>query len=93
MVGADSVVKLIAATVFMLVLLFIVGVGFTLAEPIFNQVLDQSLMGSLGWGDPGTVALLFMGLGLVGLGLVVILWWIVGWVRDDVRQDRRVPPY
>lgn len=93
MVGADSAVKLIASTVFLMLLVFVVGVGFTLVDPIYNTVVDTSQLSALGWGDPGLTLLLFMGIGLIGLGLVVILWWLVGWIRDDVRQDLQGPPY
>lgn len=89
MAGADTIVRLIASTLFLIVLVFVVGVGFTLADPIFNNVLDQTLMTDLGWGQPGLVVMLFMGMALIGLGLVVIIWWVVGPARDDVRQSVR----
>lgn len=93
MAGADTIIKLIGATVFLVVLLFVVAVGFTLADPIYNQVLDATLLSDLGWGNPGMVVMLFMGLSLIGLGIVVILWFIVSPIRDDVRQDQRRPPF
>lgn len=93
MAGADTIIKLIGATVFLVVLLFVVGVGYTLADPIYNQVLDATLLSDLGWGNPGMVVMLFMGLSLIGLGIVVIIWFIVSPIRDDVRQDQRQPPF
>lgn len=87
MVGADSVVKLIATVVFILILLFVMAVGFTLMDPIYNNVIDTGLMTDLGWGAPQNVVMLFAGIGLIGLGLAVVVWWIFGWIREDVRQD------
>lgn len=93
MAGADTIFKLVGGTLTLVILIFVVGVGFTLVDPIYNQVLDLPLLSSLGWGDPGSIALLFMGLSLIGLGLVVIVWWIASPIRDDVRQDTRQPPF
>lgn len=87
MVGADSVVKLIASTVFLAILVFVVAVGFTLIEPIFNTVISQSDLTALGWGNPATTLLLFTAMSLIALGVIVVLWWVVGWIREDVRQD------
>lgn len=91
MAGVDTIFKLIGGTVFLVVLLFVTAVGFTLVDPIYNQVLDLPLLANLGWGDPGMVVLLFMGLSLIGLGIVVIIWWIASPIRDDVRQDTQGP--
>lgn len=93
MVGTNTILRLIGGTIFLVALLFIVAVGFTLADPIYNQVIDSTLMSDLGWGDPAMVAMLFMGLSLIGMGIVVIIWWIVSPIRDDVRQDTRQPPF
>lgn len=91
MAGADTIFKLVGGTLVLVILIFVVGVGFTLVDPIYNQVLDKTLMSDHGWGDPGAVALLFMGLSLIGIGLVVIVWWIASPIRDDVRQDTQPP--
>lgn len=91
MAGADTIFKLVGGTLVLVILIFVVGVGFTLVDPIYNQVLNLSLMSNLGWGDPGMVVLLFMGISLLGIGLTVIVWWIASPIRDDVRQDTRPP--
>lgn len=93
MVGADTIIRLIATVVFALVLLFVVAVGYSLMDPIYNNVIDESMMTGLGWGSPQDTIMLFAGLGLIGMGLVVVLWWIVSPIRDDVRQEQRRPPF
>lgn len=89
MVGVDTIFKLIATVLFTLVLMFVMAVGFTLMDPIYNNVIDTQLMSDLGWGAPQNVVMLFAGLGLIGLGLVVVIWWIASPIREDVRQEQR----
>lgn len=93
MAGADTIIKLIATIVFTLFLLFVMGVGYTLLDPIYNNVIDPGQMADLGWGAPQDVVMLFAGLGMIGLGIVVLLWWIASPIRDDVRQEQQRPPF
>lgn len=93
MAGADTILKLIATVIFIPFLLFVMSIGYTLMEPIYEHVVDAGLMTELSWGSPQDVVLLFVGLALIGLGLVVFIWWIVSPIRDDVRQDVRRPPF
>lgn len=91
MAGRDTILKLIATVLFLLILPFITAIGYSLLDPIFNSVIDTGLMTDLGWGAPQNVVMLFVGLGLAGLGLAVVLWWIASPIRDDVRQEQRPP--
>lgn len=45
---------------------------------------------SLGWGDPGGVVGLFTMLAMLGLLLLIIVWYVSAPIRDDKRQERRV---
>lgn len=87
-IGADAIVKLILSVLFVLILVAVTGVFAMLVEPILNGVIDTSLMSDLGWGSPFDVAVLFAALALIGLGLVMLIWWIVSPIRDDVRQEQ-----
>lgn len=83
MAGVDSIIRVIAAPIVLLIILFTSWVGVTLYDPI-----SQSLAGppaALGWSDPRFY--FFMALGLVSLSLVVIVWLWVSPIRSDVRQD------
>lgn len=91
MVGADSVVAAVMATVSVLVIVFVGWVMTILVDPIFNNVVDQSLMTTLGWGSPQETVYLFATLAMIGLVFVVVIWWIARPIRNDVRQETRPP--
>lgn len=88
MAGLDTILRLIGGTIALAFIAWVTAVGFMLVDPIYNNIIDQALFDSLGWGSPQNVVMLFMALSLVGLILVVIVWWIVGPIRRDVRQER-----
>ena len=92
MVGASSVLKLFATTLFLVILAFVTAVGYSLIDPIYANTVDASLMTKLGWGAPQGTVITFMGISLAGLGLVVVLWWIFSPIREDTRQSQRPPP-
>lgn len=87
MAGADTIIKLIATILFIFVLMFVFAVGVNLMDPIYEGVIDQGQMNDLGWGSPQDVVYMFATIGLVGMGIVVLLWWVFGFIRDDVRQE------
>lgn len=87
-IGADSIVKLILTVLFVLILVAVAGVFAMLVEPILDGVIDTGLMSDLGWGVPFDVLVLFAGIAMLALGVVVVLWWIVSPIRDDVRQEQ-----
>lgn len=91
MVGADTIIRLIGSTLALFVLVFVAGVGYMLADPIYNDVIDPQEMTDLGWGAPQDVVMLFMGLAMIGIVIVIILWWIVAPARQDVRQEAGPP--
>jgi len=87
-IGADSIIKLILFVLFVLVLVFVGGVFNMVVWPVMDNVVDVSLMNDLGWGTPQDVAVLFGAIALLALGVVVVMWWIIGPIRDDVRQEQ-----
>lgn len=91
MVGADTVISAVLATLSVLVITFVGWVMVLLVDPLFNNVVDQSLFTSLGWGSPQDTVYLFATLAMIGLVFVVVIWWIARPIRNDVRQDTRPP--
>lgn len=91
MAGVDTILRLIGGTIAIFVIIFISGVFVMLYEPI----QDSLTLGDLpdGWGAPQDVVFLFGGLALVGLLMVIIIWWLVSPAREDVRQDVGGPPF
>jgi hypothetical protein len=43
---------------------------------------------SLGWAPIKDIVMRWASIGLIGMGLVVIIWMWVAPIRDDVRQDQ-----
>lgn len=91
MAGADTILRLIGGTLALFVIAFVVGVAYTLMDPIYNNVIDPQLMQDLGWGAPQDTIMLFAGLAFIGMSIVVILWWLVAPARRDVRQEAGPP--
>lgn len=91
MVGADSIIKVIAAVLSLFVIAVVAGVGYTLVDPIYNQLFDAGDLASVGWDGNQDIPLRFMGLGFIGLTLVVMFWLISSPIRDDQRQDQGPP--
>lgn len=87
MVGADTILRLIGATMALAFIIFVVGVFVMLVEPIQANLTLGDL--PAGWGTPQDTIFLFGGLAFVGLLLTVIIWWLVAPAREDVRQDVR----
>lgn len=74
-----------------LVTLLTIGVifvfGFQLIDPFYNAFGEPP--SGLGWGTPASTTVLFAGLGMLGLMLVLIIWFVVAPVRQDRRQQVR----
>jgi len=85
MAGADTIIRVIAAALFLMVLAFTTAVGFSLVDPIYSNLGGPPA--SLGWGNIPDIILNWMAVALIGLGLVVVLWMWLSPIRDDVRQD------
>lgn len=83
MAGVNTILRIIGATLSLFVIIFVSAVGITLIEPIASA-LGVAPAG-LGWPDVGFT--FFMSLGLIGLGIVVIIWLIFAPIRNDIRQD------
>jgi len=86
MAGVNTILRIIGATLALVVIAFTTAVGYTLMDPISTQLGAPSVAG---WTDVNF--LYFASLGFIGLTLVVIVWLIVAPVRNDVRQDVRRP--
>lgn len=89
--AASRIIQLIMITLSLLVIIFVAGIYFALTDPIYNNVIDPAQMTRLGWGTPQDTTMLFAGLAFAGLVLVLIIWWIVSPVKNDVRQNTGPP--
>lgn len=79
----------ILAIPFLMMLAMIGAVGFIAVEPVYQMVTGNGLA-VIGGAQPGNV-LLMMGISMIGLPLVVILWWWIAPLKNDVRQGVRRP--
>jgi len=91
MAGVDTIFRIVGAIMSLFVIGFITAVGYSLIDPISQSVISDSLMTRLGWGNPDGTVITFMGLGLIGLTLTVLIWLKVAPIRNDVRQEQRPP--
>jgi len=89
MAGVRTILALVLASITLVALMFIAGVGVSLFEPMYQAV--PSAPDSLGWGSIKDTIFGTMTLAFIGLGLVVLVWWWFRPIRQDVRQDTRGP--
>lgn len=84
-----SAPRFILRIVVFLVTLLTIGVifvfGFQLIDPFYAAFGEPP--GALGWGTPGNTTVVFAGIGMLGLMLVLIIWFVVAPVRQDRRQQ------
>lgn len=92
MAAANTILRLIGATLSLIVIPFVAAVGYALFDPVYNNVIDPKEMEALGWGAPQDTIMLFAALAFIGLSMTVIIWWMVGRIRSDVRQET-APPF
>lgn len=86
MSAADMVVRMVVATVLILVAGTTVVLGMTaVLEPMYAGFGEPA--SSLGWGTPGLDAMRFISFSMLGTLLVVVLWFVFSPIRDDVRQE------
>lgn len=84
MSGAGTVLRIVGSVIALAVTVWTTGIGFQLLDPLHASMNPN--VAPLGWND-GTLALRFVGLGLIGLTLTIIVWMVFEPVREDVRQD------
>lgn len=92
MAGVDTVVRLIAATLGITVVIVVAFFGVQVIDPVYNNLGFGDL--PAGWGAPQETTYLFFTLAIIGLLAVIMIWWLVAPVRDDIRQEtQRRPPF
>lgn len=74
----------------LMAIILIMAAGFQVVEPIYDGAQVMQGAESQGWGSGGTI-MLFTTLGMAGLIIVLILWWIVGDLTEDPRQRQLGP--
>jgi len=87
MAGPNTILRIVAVPVVTLILMFVAWIGVTLFEPI------DAALGTNAAGWTPVNFLFFMSLGLIGLFLVLIVWFWYAPIRNDVRQEQRQPPF
>lgn len=87
MSAAGLVVRIVIASITILTLGVIAVYGFTIVEPFYASFGEPPA--SLGWGSPASTTLMMGSFAFVGLGLVLIIWFISAPIRNDRRQGYR----
>lgn len=86
-----SAVRLVLRIILATAIVIAVGatglLGFMVLEPIANTLSGPP--SGLGWGDLTGNVLMFGSLGVLGLLLVLILWFVYAPIRQDRRQQFR----
>ena len=85
--AANFILALIVATVAVLTLRTIFVFGFQLLDP-FAAAFGSPPSG-LGWEIGSLQIVAYAGAGMIGLFVVVIVWFVYGPIRTDVRQGVR----
>lgn len=87
----NSAARLIFRLCFATVLVIIAGTvsvfGFQILEPVYFGFGEPA--SSLNWGEPGKLALTYASFGMLGVFLVIILWFVYAPIKEDVRQEVR----
>lgn len=87
MSAAALVLRIVVATVTVIAVGTIGVFGFTVIEP-FHAAFDKP-PAALGWGDPATTTLAFTATAILGLLLVLVIWFIAAPIKRDQRQQFR----
>ena len=87
MSAAGLIVRIIVASITVLVVGAIAILGFTVMEPFFQSFGEPPA--SLDWGSPALRTMTFASFGFVGLILVLIIWFVYAPIRHDRRQQYR----
>lgn len=87
MSAAALILRIVFATVIVIVIGTIGVFGFTVIEPFYAAFGEPP--SSLGWGSPASTTLLFAAIAILGLLLVVVIWLVAAPIRRDQRQQFR----
>lgn len=84
MAGVNTILRIVAAPLTILILVFVGWVGVKLFDPISQNVGGPPA--SLGWPS-NEHFYFFMALAMISLVLVVFVWLWAAPIREDVRQE------
>lgn len=87
MSAASLVLRVVMATVTLIAIGTIFVLGFTVIEPFYAAFGEPPA--ALGWGTPASTTLTFASVGMLGLFLVLIIWFVYAPIRQDQRQQFR----
>jgi len=86
MTAARLILRIIMATATVIAIGAIGVLGFMTIEPFFNAFGEPT---GLGDATPAGNVMLFGSLGVLGLLLVLVLWFVYAPIREDKRQQFR----
>lgn len=86
MTAARLILRIIMATATVITVGAIGVLGFMTIEPFFNAFGEPT---GLGGATPAGNVMLFGSLGVLGLLLVLVLWFVYAPIREDKRQQFR----
>jgi len=87
MSAATLTLRVMVATITVIVLGVMFVFGFTVMEPFYQSLGEPPA--ALDWGTPGSTTLTFAATGMIGLLLVLIIWFVAAPIREDRRQQFR----
>jgi len=86
MSAARFILRMVVFVVTLLVVGTIAVLGFTVVEPFFTALGEPS---PASWGTPASSTVTFAAVGLLGMLLVLIIWFVSAPIRRDRRQQFR----
>lgn len=87
MSAARLVLRIVMFIVTALVIGVIMAFGFQLIDPFYAAFGEPPE--ALGWGTPANNVVVFAGVGMLGLLIVLLVWFVVAPIRRDRRQQFR----
>ena len=71
------------------VLLFFIQIVFEILDPIYNMTSGNEAVLGLGWDGAATSGMLILTISVAAYGLGLILWLVLGNLRNDTFVGRR----
>lgn len=85
--AAALIIRMMFASVFVLVVAIIGVFGFLVLEPFYGSFGEPP--SSLGWSSPGTTNIAMVSFAFIALLMVVVIWLIAAPIQQDRRQQIR----
>lgn len=83
------VLRLFIAVVSLFFLMWMVAVGYMIADPVYHNVVDPVMLKDTLGIDPSGTVMFMMGFAFVIFIIGIFLWALLAPVRKDTRQEVR----